>query len=152
MTRQESRWHGQTHICCGAKTDLELPPKLTQNRSCQETLIFAYVLFVMCMGLCVKTEADNIPVDLGEMVVDSLGNDDDGQESRVRRQNRRWKWRKITKIRKKTWSFRALKTNFSRGDKGGQNGENPSVNGGLMMFLHTWNFPWPNAWDIKIKP
>ena len=32
----------------------------------------------MCMGLCVKTEADNIPVDLGEMVVDSLGNDCDG--------------------------------------------------------------------------
>ena len=30
------------------------------------------------MGLCVKAEADNIPVDLGEMVVDSLGNDGDG--------------------------------------------------------------------------
>ena len=40
----------------------------------------------MCMGLCVKTEADNIPVDLGEMVVDSLGNDCDGdsRESRNR--------------------------------------------------------------------
>ncbi len=41
-------------------------------------LIFAFVLFVMCMGLCFKAEADNIPVDLGEMVVDSLGNDGDG--------------------------------------------------------------------------
>ena len=41
-------------------------------------VIFAFVLFVMCMGLCFKAEADNIPVDLGEMVVDSLGNDGDG--------------------------------------------------------------------------
>ena len=41
-------------------------------------VIFAFVLFVMCMGLCFKAEADNIPVDLGEMVVDRLGNDGDG--------------------------------------------------------------------------
>ena len=43
-----------------------------------KTLIFAFVLFIIGMGLCVKAEADNIPVDLGEMVVDSLGNDGDG--------------------------------------------------------------------------
>ncbi len=41
------------------------------------------------------------------------------------------------KIRKKIWSFHAIKTNFSRGTRGGQNGENPSVYGGLMVFLHT---------------
>ena len=93
----------------------------------------------MCMGLCVKTEANNIPVDLGEMVVDSRGNDGDGdgdsRDSRNRIEDENDA--ESPKIRKKTWSFRAIKTNFSRGDKGGQNGENPSVYGGLMVFLHT---------------
>ena len=88
--------------------------------SCQETLIFAFVLFVMCMGLCVKTEADNIPVDLGEMVVDSLGNDGDGdgdsRDSRNRIEDENDA--ESPKIRKKTWSFRAIKTNFSRGTRG----------------------------------
>ena len=96
------------------------------------------------MGLCIKTEADNIPVDLGGMVVDSLGNDGDGdgdgdgdsRDSRNRIEDENDA--ESPKIRKKTWSFRALKTNFSRGTRGGgQNGENPSVYGGLMMFLHT---------------
>ena len=72
----------------------------------------------MCMGLCVKTEADNIPVDLGEMVVDSLGNDCDGDSresgDRIEDENDA----KSPKIRKKAWSFRALKTNFSRGTRG----------------------------------
>lgn len=40
--------------------------------------IFAFVLFIMCMGLCVEVEAENILIDLGEEVVDSLGNDGDG--------------------------------------------------------------------------
>ena len=70
------------------------------------------------MGLCVKTEADNIPVDLGEMVVDSLGNDCDGDSRESRNRIEDEIDAESPKIRKKTWSFRALKTNFSRGTRG----------------------------------